>query len=53
MEHVIKEGLLLVDIVGPPAAIAPVVPTIPAEVYDVQRLPPSTLRRKSLPLKPR
>ena len=36
MEHIMRERLLLVNIVGPPAAIAPVVPTVPAEVHGVQ-----------------
>lgn len=36
MEHIMRERLLLVNIVGPPAAIAPAVPTVPEEVHGVQ-----------------
>ncbi len=37
MEHPIRERLLLVDIVGPPAQIVPVVAPVPAEVPAIQR----------------
>lgn len=49
MEHIIRERLLLVNIAGPPAALAPVAASVPKELRGVQPpLPPAPSVQKKI-----